>query len=483
MTAFGNNKVAVGKYLDSTSAMRDALTGISNNITEQQKMKAAQDQLALDNARADARLGISQAQEADRVKALADKAMYDKTLSDIFSGMKDTKDVTTTKTIAGSNGNIADVNAAKAYNKNITDLQQGLNTDYNKKLEDASIKYSDLLTRAATHGADGEVLPVTIPVDSSNEVIEKTIKRPGGSTVTDYITKDGDQIGGLRKAFGGYETVDAFTPEGARTDMPGVTPLGYDMSGLREINVTKSPPSSDPVISEEAHQKALKESGLADLVNRLDTLGSTKEVPTLKGATPDVKKEITKQVKLKPEEQISNLRNSILNSTLPGSYKMEAMSKIDTMFPKGKEMTVGDQIQILKLNNDITKQNAAALKEVKTIDGIKSMYPGMPANVVTLEGAKMWANKIDKSKENKTPFIGSLYDNLTTKDSGDVSVLDKWVKRNETYLNGLNTAQKNALLSRMKAGYAHESSNDLSDYLGGTAFGDMVDTLGIDKLK
>ena len=459
--------------VDRFKGLRDALSGID-----------AQAQQELINKRADAQEARQQAQEADRVKALQDKALHDSTLSDIFSGIKESKEVTSTKVIPGSKGNIADVTAAKAYNANLENLQKGLDTGYNKQLEEASIKYSDLLSRTNTRGADGNILPVTIPVDSSNEVMEKVVANPGGSKVVDYVTKNGEQIGGIRKAIGGYETVDAFTPEGARTSMPGVTPLGYDMNELREINVNKSPEKSvDAPITTEMHQKALEESGLNALINKFDNLPASKIVPKLKGVTADEKVTITKEVKLKPEEQIANLRNSILNSSLPGSYKMEAMSNIDKMFPKGKQMTVGEQIQLAKLNNDIAKQNADALKEVSTIEGIKSMYPGMPANVKTLDGAKMWAKKIDKSKEGKTPFVGSLYDSLTTKDSGDVAALDKWVVKNATYLDNLTTAQKNSLLARMKAGYMHESENDLSDYLGGSAFGDMVSSLGITELK
>ena len=65
MATFGNNKVAVGKYVDPFENASKALGDWQNRILTEQQMKAKQDQLALDNKRADAQLAIQQ-DAADR---------------------------------------------------------------------------------------------------------------------------------------------------------------------------------------------------------------------------------------------------------------------------------------------------------------------------------------------------------------------------------------------------------------------------------
>ena len=494
----------------AAAAEQAALKGIGGSILghvdrlnaeEDRKAKLAQQELA--NKRADAQLGIQQSQlaiqqakEADRVKALKDKALYDKTVSDLLSGITDTKDVKSTVTntvvtkpgvkgVIGNEDKVAEINNLNAFNEiRKAALQAGDFEPIDNITSDVPISTVPT-TVSAEHQNRSNTLRNLVnndgytgraESDTTGKRMANILQVPNAvDTIGSFL---GDAVNNFTgtQIFGSKNKVDSPTTKAVMED-------GFDTDPKAPVAVVAP---SDPKPA--ADLKALKDKFIEDEVakitmNRLDAPELIKSKAAIPAETKKVTKEIIKQVKLKPEEQLSNLRNSILSSNLPGSYKMDVMSNIDKMFPKGKQMTVGEQIQLAKLNNDIAKQNAAALKEVSTIEGIKSMYPGMPANVKTLDGAKMWAKKIDKSKEGKTPFVGSLYDSLTTKDSGDVAALDKWVTKNATYLNNLTTTQKNSLLARMKAGYMHESENDLSDYLGGSAFGDMIDSLGITELK
>ena len=455
--------------------MQQALSGVGRQLKDYQSRedklardKAAIVQQGLVNDRADARLGIAQAQEASRVKGIADKEKYDAEVSRLLGNIPETGDNTTSTTktivtkpaIVGSTGNadeIAAINRANAFG----DLRK-------QTLEGG--KFSPTTSKPVNRISEGTTPQGLMSVvDANGKRMLNTLSVPNAfDTIGSFV---GDSVNNL---FGTSIGVPAEPNTIGTVHNPAAPAIG---------SVSNVPSS--------ATQASLikdKEKYIADEVSNI--IANRQQVPELKlptkavaAETKKVTKEITEQVKLTPEAQMSNLRNSILNSNLPGSYKVDTLSNIDKMFPKGKEISVSEQLQIARLNNDIAKQNSNAIKDASTLNDIKKMYPGIPGSVKSLDAAKLWVNKISKAKANKTPFVSGMYDTLTTKDTGDVVALDKWLVKNESYLNGLSKGQKSTLLSRMKAGYNNESSNDLSDYLGGDSFTDMVESLGIEQLK
>lgn len=482
MTTFGNNKVATGGYLDSTSAMRNALTGISNNITEQQKMKASQEQLALANARADAQLGISQAQEADRIKALSDKAMYDKTLSGIFSGMKDTKDVTTTNTdtivtkpgIAGVTGNeakIADINNLNAFNELRKEaLLKGDFTPVNPSLNEG-----------ATHTKSNSFVPLgdaTVPDGNSKQVVLREYpKIPGEGKRTYYETADGKKIDSLQKWFGDYEEVDNF-----KDTTTEYGPLGSETNPIAPaanytINVNKAHAASsdkDKFIEDEVAKIITNREEAPDLVS------TVKAVPA---QTKKITKEITKQVKLKPEEQMSNLRNSILNSTLPGSYKMEAMGNLDKMFPKGKEMTFSDQLNFAKWQVELATKSStlktSVAKEQSFIADAYKQYPELQKlGIINPDVIKLHIQNKNKKEPVGYNITAEIY-KLATEAGTDYDDAKAFLTRNKDAIAKLAPSGQKILMAELQNKIANESGLDIGNWLpsalgGGTDTGDVL---------
>lgn len=431
---------------DPTTGLRDILGKNISRIEKADRLKALQEQQALENTRAGERLKLSQAadqrsqQEAEFKAAERERLLgIDQQLSDIYKNIPSTKTATETVItkpgISGTAGNLAEIEAAKTSNVNRLDRI----ADINKQVLEATDIYDAMM-------------------DKDSEVVQGKIDDPISNV-------NGIKVSGLG---------DFAQPVDVKATKP------------YEINVVKSPINTSTETDELRRKFAFEQSGLNRLNKYLLGLPKAEVIPKLikaVNATPAETKEIQRQVKLKPAEQISNLKNSLLNSDLPGSVKQDALANVDKMFPQPEAMKTSDQISLARLQHQMLKDASLAKEKRETVQGYQSVYPNAPKNLTTVKGFEAWEKKMNKGLKSKDDFARSLYAELTSKDSEDVKAIDNFLNRNSKALDKLNNSQKIALVARLKALYNQESAYfDPSDYiplLDGSAAGDILNDFNL----
>ena len=396
-----------------------------------------QEQQAIENARQEELMGFKRSAE----QRILDKAKQDELLGNTLADLAGSTSKTVTKTIPGRAGNASLVAKQKAANQAI----DSSNKAELASQEDASGRYSSLFDKYKT-----EFIPQkgTVLTAEDGKTPYTTEKVPGTQNER-YITESGDKL--------------MFDPK---------SPLGslvyqgkYGQGTPKEVELPPKKLYSD----QQAHEMALKESGLLGLKGTVAKNDVAKLVPS----TPAKTKEITS--KMSREEWLNNAGKSLLgNKELTGATKMAAMAKLagqaDVLFgPAKKGLTIRDQIALAKVKSDI-------LDKAKTVADYRSVYPGMPKSITTAAGAKAYAAK-QKGRDSggSYDFKADLYSSLTTKDSGDVEAVDDYLRKNLGAISQMSKADQKAVAARLKAKYNNESSWDISDFLGGSAAGDALD--------
>lgn len=372
---------ALGAANQGFGNMMQGAQNIIGNMRADEAMKAKLAQQAIDNERAQSLLGIQQAKEgreATTAKRLEQEALarkeQDRILSGILSNVPTSGTTTSTVAVPGVPGNAEEIAAITKANEEIANRNIGLNTDRDV----AAAKYDELFNKysTATKGPSQEPFQMrpderNITESNKNQVILREYPRvPGESKRTYYETVDGKKIDSIQKFFGGYDVVDKFsnnTPSD-RVFQPSnpVAPLSAD-------NLIKQKAELAGI----ANEKAMKESGMADIVDRFNNVETAKNVPELVKEVKATTKEVTKTGTLSGSEQASAFRNAVLNNkTLTGSSKMEAIAKIEKLFPDSPQEAEAKRRAALIY--DVTSKadimSKFRIKDAKAIAEIESEY-------------------------------------------------------------------------------------------------------------
>ena len=466
----------VRNTLDPTRGAQAALGSIGDIMNTRDKLaqqEFANQQALVASDQAARRLGVLESDEARKALAAKTKAAQDKAMSAILAGTPEDittyKDVTTgyvapTAAIPGNQAQIDAVAAANAAKQAQIDV-------LNLGVEDGTKKYDTLVKQyTAENYAPKFTDPMrgaNVTAANRNQVVlreEPTI--PGESKKTYYETADGRKISAFTKTVGGYDEVKEFS-DTAPADL--VSP---------DIAAVLPPGKAEA----DAQQRALQDSGLNELNTQFSNLDTKmKDAPALVKPTKATlgSKGVTKQVpvtkKLGDAQKSVYLKDQIMkDKTLSGTNKLLAANQIDKIYPPAKSMSVSDQLALLKYGNKIKG-------EATTVADYRLIYPNMPASVKTVQGAKAYASKYskDKVKKDGTNFAKMLYTNLTGKDVGDVADIDAWLKDNSTKVKSMSKSDQSALIAKFTALYGEESDMDFTDYFGGSAAGDVLESRGL----
>jgi len=464
-----------GKLVNPYESLQKGMAGMADIMTMQQKYrdddakaKLVADQLALDNKRADARLGIEQdaaaiakAKEADRVAALAQAKAQEEALANVFSRLKTGGTTTVTTQVGGSKGNQAEVDAAHTYNTDVQKQQELLA----KERDTAASKYDELFNKYNIHKEVDQSAPQKYNITDANRkqvVVKEYPQIPGESRRTYYETVDGKKLGGIQKLFGGYTVVDNFSD-----NKPA------DLKGYQSVVEAPLPDGSniEDAVADTANIRAMEESGMNEIVDRYNTMKGTKKVPKLIPGKPPTTKQKEIYKKFTNAEKADNFRKAIIeDKTLTGTARMNALKNVDKMFPvkevKGPSIT--EQLALAKYEHGI-------LNDAQTVADYRSTFPNMPASIKTIKGAKAYADKQKQFKSSKFNLADALYSTMTGKDSGDIAAIDKFLEENQAKLALLPPAEQKALATKYAAKYNDEGYWDFSDiFLGGSAAGDAL---------
>jgi hypothetical protein len=306
------------------------------------------------------------------------------------------------------------IDAANAFNLGLDKANTESEVSYDKRMKDLGDKISTAL------------LPTT-PTKTSGSGISYTTEGVKGTQYEKY--KD--------------------PKTGKRYLLDPSSPLGEMVYGAPEESGTVV---LDPI---EVKKKAPSDSEIADAILKSSGVTKGMEDTALAGfikakeqAVPTAKTE--RKLRTDSDEYKAEVANSIRSymkqhpeSAIEGIAALNAMK--DTGFKYGDEWKLSQ----LKHGQDVE------------LEGIKQKN--------RIEKAK-FTNKNGKKGFN---FESDLYSSLSGKDVGDVDAVDSWLNANKNRLAGMTISDKKALLAKMKAQYASESGWDLSDYLGGSAAGDV----------
>lgn len=429
----------------------------------QQLGQMAQQQFA--NELATSRESRAAQAEKDRLADRATKEEANRLLSTAFSNVPTTRSVESEVVEGPSAGNQAQREAILAENERLEAIRKGLDPALNQQAEEAGAKYADLFERYSNPQSLGDVANA-VPLKSTflrDSLMPTGYKAPVKGSAVETKQLDLSSMPNatlmspeLRNRFLGTEPVVDASANDILT-----APLNSDISTSElQQSITTTPA-----------ERALQDSGLLDINKRIDEL-STKElakVPELRGATPAQIKKIQKTVKLKPEEQISELRNSIMNLDIPYEYKKDALTSMDSMFPRPKQ---ADPIALAKFQFEVAKEEATAGKERNTVEAWNRQNG---TNFETMDQLKL---SLTTSK-GKGPISDPFSDILTVldKDTEDANAWINFLSQNKEILDGMGKADKERITNFVTARYAHESSWDPTDIFGGSAMGDVLDEI------
>ena len=361
-------------FRPAATGLQQSIQGIQSNMMAQDKMKMLAEQQALENKRADERLGFARAQEADRVNALTHKKQQEALASQLLSQVPTSTTVTTNVDkevitspakpgIQGNEGLVETKETANFMNDLRKQALQSGQFSYNPVEPVVGSTVSNL-PATATHSKSNSFDTnddKTVALDNSNKVILKEYPRvPGESVRTYYERPDGSKVDAFEKWIKGYEEVDNF-----KDSSVDFGPLGTETNpiapGVQSVTVSKAPAS--PV-------KPSKEEYVKEQLNLIDK--SYEDVPnlikTVKGEdakTKTITETVTQNKKLSRDEKLSALREVVLNSKLDYSNKKDMLNNLETLIPETEKSK-----EAKRRNAKLWDLNAAA--DIKAKYGVET---------------------------------------------------------------------------------------------------------------
>lgn len=459
----------------------DPFAPVQRTIDSLQSGWAEKDRLALAQQEADRKKQIFDMQVSEANRKRKEEEVLSKLLQEgITKPVEGTKKVTSTRVVKGpKKGNEDIIAAAKKYNTELSAKKDLLN----KGMEAASMQYTDLLdkyTKPKEVSSEGTVKVVP----EKGEILKRTEKIPGSSTVsTYYVEPDGTRANPLKQGLYSLQDMlglgsNKFIKEGEyRKEHGNVVAPTVDSEG--NVVTPGRLEALSPVAMEDAHKKAMDASGLSDLISQVDKLGNEKEIPKLKESVEAITEQVTKNVPYTKAEKdrmsASSMLKSILGSDeLSGSTKLRAIKQVKDIFPSAKPMKISEQLSLQKYQDKV-------LGDAKTVKAYKEAYPDMPNNVTDVNEAKVWVDKYNKRNTSKNDFVENMYNMIgkDAKDAGDIDDFDAWLIANEDALNKYSKKDLNRLSAKINALYRQESDMDITDFLGGSAMGDVLEEFNL----
>jgi len=461
---FGGSNQALANAQRGFSGFTSGVGAIQDRLAAEQREKNRLAQQVVTNQRAESLLGIQQAQEGRAADTYATKVASDKALAAALAGVVKTKP---TAGIEAVKGNKAEREAIIARNAALTAKQEVLDSEITKKGEDYAIAFDKFNNPVQVPVAPREVSQQhkqrsnalrnminnvhsgkPYEIDATGQRMLNQLTVPNAvSTVGQFLGDASNNLFGTsfgkKDKQGVRDELNPVAPDRVGT---GVTPLSPEAVKAAEVR------------SDEAHQKALAESGLGELSNRLNNVGKVETVPDLIKEVKAVKAG-TADIPLADQEKA--LRAAIMgNNNISGTAKLDALSKMDEVFPKSKGPTISEQLAM-------AKYKAGVIGDAKTVSGYREIFPKMPRGISTVDAAKAWATKQSKkaSGNGKFSVATELYSGLTSTDAEDVDAVDKFLVTNESTINKMNTSDKKKFVARAKARYAQQGYWDLGDIL------------------
>jgi len=455
---------SVAPAIQALQSVGGLITGEEDRRRQELLDADVRTQRAIENQRASDRLSLDVAQGArQEIVSKRNQAIYDAGLAEEkelarLVGSVPSK-ITGTKTIPGvvTPSNQALIDERNAYNAAIDRSQGVLDIDRDIAGAQYDAAYNEFLSREKKP----ETVSNTVPqaVYSGGNII-------GSSARTGpLLKKDGTEASWWDEVTGKVKVVKEFSEADRAATVSPVAP---------KIGATVESEEFD--LAAKADEFAMKESGMDKVVERFNKVVDKKDVPALVEATEAASKQIAFNRDMTKAEQKEALRVAIKNSqTLSGSGKISALGNVDKMFAKDKKGLTFDQMFKTK------KYQAEKAEENRVLKDYKDTYKNMPDNISTIKGAEAFIAKANKRfKQTGTGFLEDLYTNLSVKDAGDVEDIDKWYAQNKSAINQMSKNEQKALGAKMKALYSQESKwLDVTDYFGGSAFGDISAGFGV----
>jgi len=371
---------------------------------------------------------------ADRAQTEYERKLaVDKALSSMIAKVPKTKEQLTKKTTKGTPGNIKEIERIRRENEAINQRLGITDT----AMTEASEKYSDIYTKPA----------------SKKYVIENYPLMPKDSKRTYMEDMEGKRGSGFNWMFGNYDKA-------------------------RRVASAKEPARVMPDdYREQLHKQAMEESGLSGLISTREDLSSRlQSLPKLDKGVKDRIETISTSVNTTDIDKAKALRELLVKSELPGSVKIGALKNIKDIYPIPEKPTISEQLAL-------AKDRRALVKDSKTLNDYKSIYAGiMPNSITTVDGAEAFSKNYENmlkrqgKKTSKFNLGEKMFTELTVKDVEDTDAVDAWLTKYDSQLAKMSTNEKKKLFAEMKARYAQEAGTiDLSDWIGGSAFGDITD--------
>jgi hypothetical protein len=321
------------------------------------------------------------ARAQERADREADLYKQREALGNILTNLPSTQK-TIIQNIPSIEGNRNIIEARKKANEKIEERNR-------KVLEDqigASEEYSRLLDeyRSQSLPLSEPTMKTTAPDDSTllrrTTVNQRGVEDPRGRYVG-YIDSSGKEVSEVERLFGNYSVVPSELPEKEKS-------LYYN-----------EPERSRVFTDKQAHNKAMKESGLLGLKNLIPKT----KIPELIPDTPSKIKEITE--KKSKGEWIDEAYQSILDNTEANdNTKLLAIDKLQNqanlLFGKDpKPLTPTEKLNAAK---ELRKKE----KEKKTLSDYYSL--GVPKRIKTVEVAEKYLENREKKKDKTLYGAGAL---------------------------------------------------------------------------
>jgi hypothetical protein len=342
----------------------------------------------------------------DRANREADLYKQREALGNILTSLP-SKEKTVTKTIPAVEGNRAIIEAREKANERIEERNK-------KVLEDqirASEEYSSLLDqyRNETLPVGKSVMRPTAPDGSKllrkTTVNQKGVEDPKGRYVG-YADSSGKEVSGFERLLGNYTTVPSELSEEEKS-------LYYSTSEKDRLFTDR-----------EAHNKAMKESGL----NELKKLLPKNKIPELIPDTPSKTIEILEDKR--KGKWIDEAYKSILNNPrADDNTKLLAIGKLQNQ----ANLLFGKDPRPLTPSESLAQQKAIEKKEKEELELSDYYSLGVPRNIKTTKGAKEYLKdrkKISDSKYGVGPKTLKAYESgLGTLDDDDQKAIESVAER------------------------------------------------------
>lgn len=226
-----------------------------------------------------------------------------------------------------------------------------------------------------------------------------------------------------------------------------------------------------PMMLEQAGQLALEKSGITDTRGKaiLPTYQDIVVPEKIMGeVTIPEKRETSKLSKSEwLSRELEKAKDLKLGGAAAKNYHDILTKRADQLYGEQKPMTLGDQLKALKYQQEQkTKQ--------LTMQDYENMYPTQKGKIKTLDGWKAYETKVGKAANKKFNIGEELYKTMSGKDSGDVDAIFEFLSKNNEKLGNMLPDELRTLAAQLKAKYAGESGWDISDFLGGSAAGDVL---------